>query len=94
MENSALFLIQSSYNNLDKIWEQLAQMAQSDDHIVIMGDASLAIPATVFSSHAHLYCLENELSLLSNENQEHVKLIDYAAFADLVLQFKRCITLK
>lgn len=94
MKNSALFLIQSSYNNLDKIWEQLAQMAQSDDHIVIMGDASLAIPATVFSLYAHLYCLENELSLLSNENQEHVKVIDYAAFADLVLQFKRCITLK
>lgn len=94
MENSALFLIQSSYNNLDKIWEQLAQMAQSDDHIVIMGDASLAIPATVFSRYAHLYCLENELSLLSNENQEHVKVIDYVAFADLVLQFKRCITLK
>lgn len=94
MENSALFLIQSSYNNLDKIWEQLAQMAQSDDHIVIMGDASLAIPATVFSRYAHLYCLENELGLLSNENCEHIKVIDYAAFADLVLQFKRCITLK
>ncbi|MDH0563160.1 DsrH/TusB family sulfur metabolism protein [Acinetobacter courvalinii] len=94
MENSALFLIQSSYNNLNKIWEQLAQMAQSDDHIVIMGDTCLAIPTTVFSSHAQLYCLENELGLLSIENREHIKVIDYAAFADLVLQFKRCITLK
>lgn len=94
MKNSTLFLIQSPSNNRDKIWNQLAQMAQSDDHIVIMGDTTWAIPATVFSCHAHLYCLENGLCLLSNENSEHIKVIDYAAFADLVLQFKRCITLK
>ncbi|WDZ52719.1 hypothetical protein LF296_08050 [Acinetobacter vivianii] len=94
MKNSVLFLIQSPYSNLDKIWQQLAQMAQSDDHIVLMGDAMLSIPSSVFSHYPHLYCLANEQEMLSKEDQEQVKSIDYAAFADLVLQFERCITLK
>jgi len=94
MKNNVLFLIQSPYNNLDKIWNQLVQMAQSDDHIVLMGDATLSIPSSIFSHYPHLYCLTNEEEMLSDEYLEWVKPIDYTAFADLVLQFERCITLK
>lgn len=94
MKNSVLFLIQSPYSNLDKIWDQLEQMAQSDDHIVIMGDATLSVPFTVSTCYPHLYCLSNEQEMLSDGDPERIKPIDYAAFADLVLQFERCITLK
>ncbi len=69
-------------------------MAQPDDHIVIMGDATLSIPAAVLGRYPHLYCLTNEQTLLADEAREYINPIDYAAFADLVLQFARCITLK
>ena len=38
MKNSTLFLVQSPYNNVNKILDELAHMAKADDHIVMMGD--------------------------------------------------------
>ena len=94
MKNSTLFLIQSPYNNVNKILDELSQMAKADDHIVMMGDSVLQVTDAVVDTYPNIYCLSNEQSLLQDDLKEHVRILEYAQFADLVLQFQRCITLK
>ena len=94
MQNTTLFLIQASYNSLDKIWNDLMQMAQSSDHIVLMGDAALHIPSIIMQKFSHLYCLEIEQSLLNSTIKAQIKGLKYTDFADLILQFSRCVSLK
>ncbi|MDH0030198.1 MULTISPECIES: hypothetical protein [unclassified Acinetobacter] len=94
MKNSTLFLIQSPYNNFNKILDELSQMAKADDHIVMMGDSVLQVTDAVVDIYQNIYCLSNEQSLLQDDLKEHVRILEYAQFTDLVLQFQRCITLK
>lgn len=94
MKNSTLFLIQSPYNNVNKILDELAHMAKADDHIVMMGDSVLQVTDAVVDTYPNIYCLSNEQSLLQNRLKERVGILKYTQFAELVLQFQRCITLK
>ena len=94
MKNSTLFLIQSPYNNVSKILAELTHMAKADDHIVMMGDSVLEISNAVVDTYPNIYCLSNEQSLLQDGTKERVRILEYAQFAELVLQFQRCITLK
>ena len=94
MKNSTLFLVQSPYNNVNKILDELAHMAKADDHIVMMGDSVLQVTDAVVDSYQNIYCLNNEQSLLQDGTKERVRILEYAQFAELVLQFQRCITLK
>ena len=94
MKNSTLFLIQSPYNNVNKILDELAHMAKADDHIVMMGDSVLQVTDAVVDIYQNIYCLNNEQSLLQDALKQHIRILEYAQFADLVLQFQRCITLK
>ena len=94
MKNSTLFLVQSPYNNVNKILDELAHMAKADDHIVMMGDSVLQVTDAVVDIYQNIYCLGNEQSLLQDGTKEPVRILEYAQFADLVLQFQRCITLK
>ena len=94
MKNSTLFLVQSPYNNVNKILDELAHMAKADDHIVMMGDSVLQVTDAVVDIYQNIYCLGNEQSLLQDGTKERVRILEYAQFADLVLQFQRCITLK
>ena len=94
MKNSTLFLIQSPYNNVSKILAELTHMAKADDHIVMMGDSVLQVTDAVVDIYQNIYCLNNEQSLLQDALKQHIRILEYAQFADLVLQFQRCITLK
>ena len=94
MKNSTLFLIQSPYNNVSKILAELTHMAKADDHIVMMGDSVLQISNAVVDTYPNIYCLSNEQSLLQDRLKERVGILKYTQFAELVLQFQRCITLK
>lgn len=94
MKNSTLFLIQSPYNNFNKILDELSQMAKADDHIVMMGDSVLQVTDAVVDSYPNIYCLSNEESLLQDNLKERVNILEYTQFADLVLQFQRCVSLK
>ena len=94
MKNSTLFLVQSPYNNVNKILDELAHMAKADDHIVMMGDSVLQVTDAVVDTYLYIYCLGNEQSLLQDGTKERVRILEYAQFAELVLQFQRCITLK
>ena len=94
MKNSTLFLVQSPYNNVNKILDELAHMAKADDHIVMMGDSVLQVTDAVVDIYQNIYCLNNEQSLLQDALKQHLRILEYAQFAELVLQFQRCITLK
>ena len=94
MKNSTLFLIQSPYNNVNKILDELAHMAKVDDHIVMMGDSVLQVTDADLDIYQNIYCLNNEQSLLQDALKQHIRILEYAQFAELVLQFQRCITLK
>lgn len=43
MKKNGLFLIQAAYQNTENLLKELPKMAQSDDHIVVMGDSVLRI---------------------------------------------------
>ena len=94
MKNSTLFLVQSPYNNVNKILDELSQMAKADDHIVMMGDSVLQVTDAVVDIYQNIYCLNNEQSLLQDALKQHIRILEYAQFAELVLKFQRCITLK
>lgn len=94
MKNSTLFLVQSPYNNVNKILDELAHMAKADDHIVMMGDSVLQVTDAVVDIYQNIYCLNNEQSLLQDALKQHIRILEYAQFANLVLKFQRCITLK
>lgn len=94
MNNSSLFLLQAPYQHTDKIWDELGKIAQAEDYIVVMGDAILKINQAMIDLYPHIYCLNIEQSLLSDDIKNQVNLIEYAQFAELVLKFKRCISLK
>jgi sulfur transfer complex TusBCD TusB component (DsrH family) len=94
MNKNSLFLIQSSFQNSEKILESLHGMAQSDDHIVVMGDSVSQISSRLSDAFPNLYCLANEQILLPDEIKDRVKMIEYSEFAHLVLQFERCVSLK
>jgi sulfur transfer complex TusBCD TusB component (DsrH family) len=94
MKNSTLFLVQSPYNNVNKILDELAHMAKADDHIVMMGDSVLQVTDAVVDTYPNIYCLSNEESLLQDNLKERVNILEYTQFAELVLQFQHCVSLK
>ena len=91
MEQTTLFLVQSA---ADQAWSDLVKMAQSDDCIVLMGDAAIKVTRSITATYSNIYCLNNEHSLIIEELRAEILAIDYAQLADLSLKFKRCISLK
>lgn len=80
--------------NTDKILVELAQMAQTEDSIVVLGDALLKLTNAIIDIYPNLYCLSNEQTLLNNELKPQFKVIEYSEFANLVLEFENCVSLK
>lgn len=94
MKNRTLFIIQSNYMNTDKILVELAQMAQTEDSIVVMGDALLKLTNAIVGVYPNLYCLSNEQTLINNKFKPQFKVIEYSEFADLVLESVNSVSLK
>ncbi|MBF7687249.1 hypothetical protein [Acinetobacter rathckeae] len=86
MQSSTLFLVQSSYANTEKQLQRLNALLQTDDAIVIMGEAIL---------HAHLIPTTHKVYVLDSEKQllttDIPQVIDYATFAALTLQHSKVI---
>lgn len=80
--------------NTDKILVELGQMAQTEDSIVVMGDALLKMTNAIVDIYPNLYCLSNEQTLINNEFKPQFKVIEYSEFADLVLEFDNYVSLK
>ena len=110
MNSQTLYLIQSNFTHTENALNQLAQMYSPDDAIVLMGDAVLHIGSeqlnnlisTTLKIKSTLFILENDAQLLAkqtlgsiqNSTHHSIQIISYAEFSELVLKYRRCISLK
>jgi sulfur transfer complex TusBCD TusB component (DsrH family) len=94
MSNHTLYLIQSSYAATAQILEQLAHMYTRGDQVVLMGEAVLQLEHAFLQDLPQIHMLKNDAELLVQPLPEQVTLLTYADFADLCLEFNRCISMK
>lgn len=94
MSDKTLYLIQSEYRYTDQILNQLLQLYTDQDHVVLTGDSVLFVDDLRLQDKQNLYVLENDAEILVQALPAHILSISYAQFADLVLDFRRCVSLK
>ncbi|WP_284115633.1 DsrH like protein [Acinetobacter pittii] len=94
MNPSTLYLVQSSYHSTPKIIDELRNLFRVGDQIVFMGDSVAHLSAEMIQPFESVSCLSIEKDLLDTDTLSQVKVLDYDQFADLVLTFNRCISLK
>jgi len=94
MTQSTLYLVQASYHHTLQIIEELAKYFDKDDQIVFMGDSTAQLSVSICQQFGSISCLCHEKDLIDAETLAHVNVLNYDQFADLVLQFNRCISLK
>ena len=94
MNPSTLYLVQSSYHATPKIIDELSHLFQIGDQVVFMGDSVAHLSAEMIQPFESVSCLSIEKDLLDTDTLFQVKVLDYDQFADLVLTFNRCISLK
>ncbi|EPF6069642.1 hypothetical protein J671_2223 [Acinetobacter sp. 1130196] len=94
MTQSTLYLVQASYHHTPRIIEELEKLFHQDDQIVFMGDSTAQLSVDICQQFGSVSCLSHEKDLIDAETLAHVKVLNYDQFADLVLQFNRCISLK
>lgn len=93
MSNHTLYLIQASYATAPLALAKLQQLYAPGDQAVLMGESVLHADHEAIAQLPNCHVLDTEQQLL-NPAQSAVKIISYSAFADLCLQFSRCVTLK
>lgn len=94
MSDKTLYLIQSEYRYTDQILNQLLQLYTDQDHVVLTGDSVLFVDDLRLQDKQNLYVLKNDAEILVQALPAHILSISYAQFADLVLNFRRCVSLK
>lgn len=94
MNPSTLYLVQSTYHNTPNIIDELGHLYQVGDQIIFMGDSVARLSAQVIQQFESVSCLGIEKDLLNTDTLAQINVLDYDQFADLVLTFNRCISLK
>lgn len=93
MSNHTLYLIQASYAAAPLALAKLQQLYAPGDQVVLMGESVLHADHEAIVQLPNCHVPDTEQQLL-NPAQSAVQIISYSAFADLCLQFSRCVTLK
>lgn len=94
MNPSTLYLVQSTYHNTPNITDELGHLYQVGDQIIFMGDSVARLSAQIIQQFKSVSCLSIEKDLLDTDTLAQINVLDYDQFADLVLTFNRCISLK
>ena len=94
MSDSTLYLVQSTFAHTDASINTLLQLYANGDAVVLMGDAVLFIEDARLKNLTNIYVLENDAEILADTLPSSIQLMNYAEFADLVLNFTRSISLK
>ena len=94
MSDSTLYLVQSTFAHTDASINTLLQLYANGDAVVLMGDAVLFIEDVRLKNLTNIYVLENDAEILADTLPSSIQLMNYAEFADLVLNFTRSISLK
>ncbi|MEG0482140.1 MAG: DsrH/TusB family sulfur metabolism protein [Acinetobacter sp.] len=93
MSDKTLYLIQSSFQQTDSVLNQLERIYSTHDAVVLMGDAVLFVQDPRILNKQHVAVLENDAEILVDNLPTQIQKLSYDQFADLVLDFKRCIRL-
>lgn len=93
MTQKTMYLLQGNYAAVDQHIQTLAQLLTSEDDVVLMGDAVLKHQHPILQQHTRCYALISDLEILGATTHQ-LTALDYAQFADLVLQHSRHICLK
>lgn len=94
LTHSTLYLLQSDHAQCDQKIQELALLVAAQDAVVLMGDAVLHLDNPTLRQFNSCYVLTSDLDILPEAPAEHFQQLSYTAFAQLVLGFKRCISLK
>ena len=94
MSDSTLYLVQSTFAHTDASINSLLQLYVNGDVVVLMGDAVLFIEDARLKNLTNIYVLENDAEIWADTLPSSIQLMNYAEFADLVLNFTRSISLK
>lgn len=94
MTEPTLYLIQSNFSLTEHALQQLDQIYSRNDAIVLMGDSALHAHSELLKDKHPIFILENDAEVLPNQTLDAIQVIDYAKFSEVVLSFKRCISLK
>lgn len=94
MNPSTLYLVQSTYHNTSKVIDELRDIYQVGDQIIFMGDSVARLSTEIIQQFESVSCLSIEKDLLDTDTLAQINVLDYDQFADLVLTFNRCISLK
>ncbi|CAI3139710.1 hypothetical protein MWMV18_MWMV18_01181 [Acinetobacter calcoaceticus] len=94
MNPSTLYLVQSTYHNTPNIIDELGHLYQVGDQIIFMGESVARLSAQIIQQFKSVSCLSIEKDLLDADTLAQINVLDYDQFADLVLTFNRCISLK
>ncbi|MPW42887.1 hypothetical protein D7V21_03395 [Acinetobacter guerrae] len=92
--NRTLYLVQCCSSSTQNILAKLKQIYSDHDHVVFLGESVATLNQADLAPFSQRYCLETEQVLLNPDLVSTLTLLNYAQFADLVLQFERCISLK
>lgn len=94
MTHQTLYLIQSNYASTEMILTKLNALIDSNDSVVLMGDAVFFSQSVNIQICSNLYVLENDAENIPNIGSVDFKIINYDQFSDLILAYTRCVTLK
>jgi len=94
MTDKTLFLVQSDYSSTPQALSKSQKIYSPEDTIVLMGEAVLYFSVEWLKECDSLYILRTDTELLIEELPDFIDQIDYLKFADIILQFNRCIRLK
>lgn len=94
MTDKTLFLLQADFAATPQALLKLQQLYGAKDAVVLLGDSVLYVDDTSLAQYSQLYILEHDEELLADSLPDPIQKIDYLQFADLVLQYTRCVSLK
>jgi len=93
MTHKSLYLLQSSFSATPAALEKLAQLYSPEDSVVLMGESVLQFKQPFLQQLDRIYVLDTDAEILAGQSSQHLQIISYAEFADLCLNYSRCIRL-
>ena len=93
MSNASLYLVQSSFAATHAALAKLQQLYQANDCVILMGEALLHVQHIALQQINCVYVLETDVEILAGQQTQNMQLISYAQFAELCLNYTRCIRL-
>ncbi len=91
MSNKSLYLVQSTFSATPSVLAKLQQVHSPEDTIVLMGESVLQLSHPFLQQLNNIYVLDTDAEILAGQKTENLQVISYVEFADICLNYTRCI---